>query len=203
MVQININEIMKKAVAVIMSDKKVEDVVRKRALDKMRSAKEKLLDNFDNHLVTQEIDAGADVRSRFLPRGNLFSFIGFSSDDKPTDNIRFVLKDKIRLTYFPQKRVKSKNSVEFKFIVQQPLLSDIWSVTPFTDGWKSGSWADDLETRGISHFEYYVFDFAFKGNPNSRSGTGLQKPTKVNSSSAGGGIPYIRQLMKEFARSFK
>ena len=74
----------------------------KRALDaKVRRVQEKFLKNFEGHPVTQEIAGGpnaTNISGTLGGIGNLLSYIGFQSGDKPLDVVRTLLqKYEIRL----------------------------------------------------------------------------------------------------------
>lgn len=200
MPQLFIKQIMDKMVMASMTNKRVENEARKRAISIMRSEKDNLINEFDNHAITRELDlynGDPDIRGFFLPRGNLFSFIGFYKGDKPTDDIRGILKESIRLEFFPIKR-RRKDGAIFSFRIKEPTLKEIWAATPYPDGWKSGSWANDLEQRGIDNLEYFMFSKTFETKGNSRSGRGLQKKFVVNPGEQMDSFPYIRALLRDF-----
>lgn len=198
---INLTSILQKVVVASSKDSRLENLAYGSALSRVNFHKNQLIRDFDDHPITREIEAGPDADSQFLDRGNLFSFIGFVAGNDPIGPIRAVLQDRIKVRRMPKQKIIRKNSVLTKFIVETPFLKDIYRVTPYPDSWKSGSWVDDLENRGISHFEFYVFSFAFKGVPQSRSGTGLQRKTSIGGSPPGP-IPYIRELLEGFGDLF-
>lgn len=210
MATVNHVSILQKCVVAIATDKRLESLAYGAALGKFNYHKNiDLLKEFDKHPVTEEIKAGPDADSYFLPRGNLFSFIGFFKGEDPTGDIRQVIETQTRIQRNPVNKIIRRNSVVTQFRVTLPQLKEIWAVSPFPEAWKSGSWADDIEMRGISHFEYYVFSFAFKKDPRSRSGTGLQLGKQDGVEAFGQTIspikqiPYIRQLFANFSSKFR
>ena len=74
---------------------------RKVANAKFQRAKNSLINNFNSHPVTREIEAGpeADNSSRTLGgSGNLFTFIGFFREDNPVEMVRNALQRHIKIT---------------------------------------------------------------------------------------------------------
>ena len=81
----------------------VDKVFRKRVYGLKGAA----LADFDRHPVTKELKQGADganISGTLGGVGNLFSFIGFYSADRPTDQVREVLKDYL---IFPSQAVSN------------------------------------------------------------------------------------------------
>ena len=208
-VSYKLESIIQKCIVALSTDKRLENLAYGAAKGKLEYHKNvTLLGEFDKHPVTEELKAGPGADSYFLPRGNLFSFIGFYSGDDPTADIRTVLKNGVRVVRQPVNKIIKRRSVETVFRIKAPKLKDIWSVSRYPDAWKSGSWADDIEVRGISHFEYYVYSFAFKKGSKSRSGTGLQLGKQKGVEAFGQTIspiqriPYIRKLLSDFMSKF-
>ena len=117
--------------------------------------------DFEEHKVTQEIDQGisADNISGTLPgtRGapnNLFSFIGFDSGTRPTDEIRNRL-DPTKTDGPKMIKVGEDTrglNLRYQFKVSVP-FDEIYKKTPIP--WAKGmSWAEKIETSipGYSHF---------------------------------------------------
>ena len=199
MAEVNMISIMKKLVKGAAVNKKVEKAVLAEALVVFTEKKDDLIDNFNKHKVTVELEGDLDVKSNFLPRGNLFSFIGFFQGSKPTEPIRDLLKE-IRLLTFPRRKILKKSSVMMEYTVNVPDLRTFWSATPYPDNWSSGSFLRDLEHQGISGFEYYVFSRAFQGVASSRSGRGLQKEDDITNAFDLGPIDYLEALLNDFKK---
>lgn len=153
-------------------------------------AKEKLIQNFEQHPVTREIEAGvnaSNVSNTLGGRGNLFSFIGFESSDNPTQPIYYQLRD-ITLTSIMIKRDGTSLSY-----VLYPSAEDIFKVTPLP--WADGrSWAEGIE-KGISN----LGQFLSKPTEESRSGGGIQSKNPVSSASFST-TPYISSLISDFEK---
>lgn len=153
-------------------------------------AKEKLIQNFEQHPVTREIEAGvnaSNISNTLGGRGNLFSFIGFESSDSPTQPIYYQLRD-IVLTSVMIKRDGTSQSY-----VLYPSAEDIFKVTPLP--WADGrSWAEGIE-KGISN----LGQFLNKPTEESRSGGGIQSKNPVSSASFST-TPYISSLISDFEK---
>lgn len=154
------------------------------------NAKEKLIDNFTNHPVTAEIEAGvnsSNISNTLGGKGNLFSFIGFDASSKPTQPIHAQFRE-IVLTSIVVKRDGSSQS-----FVLYPTVDDVYKVTPMP--WAEGrSWAEGVE-KGISNFG----QFLSKPTEDSRSGGGIQSKNPVSSASFST-TPYISALIKDFEK---
>lgn len=201
MVKINYNRINRKITTAAKTWKESSSAASAR----FRGAKKQLLQDFDNHEVTRELNEGADAQnlSGTLKYGNLFSFIGFYDDDKPTEPVRIAL-DQIELVKgqrYLRRRSGDKYSYHFK--VRIPSRSEFESITPYPDtpAWREGSWLYGLE-RGIPGFPYYLYDD--KGIIKSRSGTGIQVDNIIRN--RGGGFSptkYITLLLRDFSKNLK
>ena len=148
------------------------------ANQKFLREKRKLISDFENHPVTQELRGGINAPnlSRTLPGGygNLFSFIGFEQSSDPVDIVRDAL-DNAKIQKNPKKQVKNERVI-FKFIINYPTLHELKSVTRMP--WEAGlSWLDRVE-KGISGFGYYM---QTQSRRFSRSGGGVQLDKKVRS----------------------
>lgn len=139
--------------------------------------------DFEEHLVTREIDGGVGANniSQTLGGGrapkNLYSFIGFSAADRvsPLDPIRDALNpdSAVGKVIGPKMRYVKKEvangNARFKFEVAAPNKAAVYKATPMP--WATGwSWAQKIETRipGFAHFLARLM-----GKP-SQSGGGIQ-----------------------------
>lgn len=154
--------------------------------------KQEIIEEFENHPVTQEIDAGiqsTNISNTLNGITNLYSFIGFENGDRPLEPIREELK-KINLKY----TINSKG--ELIFNVEFPTAKDIFKVTPMP--WAAGrSWAQGIEI-GISGLGYYL-----KKTKNSRSGLGVQSETQVRSGARFRNTKYISQLINSYTKKIQ
>ena len=196
MAKIN-RQIFDREVNKIVFSKDIQSLAYQRASKDLEKYKRETVAEFNNHVVTQELDAGADGKniSDTLPGtkedANLFSFIGFSRGDKPTDKIRQILNSEITLSQKPTSRQNEKGFL-FKFSVNIPTLKEIESQTPLP--WETGrSWIKGIE-RGISGLGYFLSGIFNSPEP-SLSGGGIQSKFKVR---AGSFAPrkYLSEILK-------
>lgn len=154
--------------------------------------KNEIIEEFENHPVTQEIEGGitaTNISNTLDGITNLYSFIGFESGDNPLDPIREQLK-KINLRY----TINSKG--ELIFTVEFPTAKDIFKVTPMP--WATGrSWAQGIEV-GISGLGYYI-----KSTINSRSGLGVQSQKPVRNGVRFRNTKYISYLINLYTKKLQ
>ena len=145
-------------------------------------AKEELIEDFNSHSVTREIEAGVNASnlSGTLSRGNLFSFLGFEENSLPVEDLRSVL----------DKGSKLKRVGKTSWVVEVPDSTEISSTTPLP--WSAKSWALGIE-RGISGFDKFIFG----KSDNSRSGGGIQSKNSVRSGEFRP-IRYISAILERF-----
>lgn len=169
------------------------------AISSFRSTKSGLLKNFDAHKVTQEIKAGNSADSSYLPKGNLFSLLGFYEKSDPIDDLRKFLSDNTYLERTPSIRFNG-NIVSYNFRVNTPDIKDIERATPLT--WDSSkSWVSELEN-GVSGFIRYIF-YKYFETPKSKSKTGLQsKYDSISGEDFSERIPYMSELLDNFNKEF-
>jgi hypothetical protein len=146
--------------------KEFNDIVQ----DKFNKIKNQLIQEFLNHPITQEIQAGpnaTNISGTLNGKGNLFSFIGFYEGDNPIQDILNILES-IEIKFI--KDIKSGNQFSINF----PDSKDIFAATPMP--WATGrSWAKGIES-GISGLGFYMF----KKSPQSRSGEAIQTSVTLN-----------------------
>ena len=152
--------------------------------------KDKLINNFERHKITQEIDAGSNASNTsgtLGGYGNLFAYIGFEESTKPTEPIRELLNG-----IFIQSTVFDKNGGSIVY-VNYPTARDIFNVTPLP--WADGrSWAEGIE-KGLAGFGFFLSTESSV----SRSGGGIQTK-KQNKKGKFKNTNYISSLIKEFER---
>jgi hypothetical protein len=174
--------------------------------------KEKLLNDFDNHPVTQELEAGPDVEhSEFFHTdkgGNLFSLIGFDRDKTPTKKLRQILDKGItidtsakKVTVAPDGRLKVV--VPISIITLQEVYDATASNKETQVPWNKGRSFVQMIQRGITGFGSYVAGM-FESPKPSRSGGGVQakkggKPQQVRDIDLPG-IPYVNELLGDFKK---
>ena len=157
--------------------------------------KKSMITEFLNHPVTVEIKGGigASNVSGTLGggSGNLFSFIGFNSGDKPIEDILKILES----TNFDYVNA-SKKRINYR--VNLPTPEEVFKATPMP--WAPGrSWAKGIET-GISGLGYYLL----AERNNSRSGLGIQTSKRVRrSGSKFRNTSYISAFLKKYKKEFE
>jgi hypothetical protein len=171
----------------------VRPEIRKLFQRSFQKKKNEMIAEFLNHPVTIEIKGG--VNSTNISgtlgggSGNLFSFIGFDSNDDPIEPILRIL-EQISFDYL------NTSTKRINYRINLPSAKEIFAATPMP--WATGrSWAKGIET-GISGLGFYLR----KETPNSRSGLGIQSPRKVRKKSKFKNIKYISDLIKRYEKEF-
>jgi len=136
----------------------------KQAMEKkVKAAQQNLLKSFEKHPVTSEIRGGAsssNLSGTLGGIGNLFTYIGFSSGDKPLTILR-VLLEQYEIRYH---HAKGRTTIN----ITVPTTAELFKATPMP--WATGrSWAKGIET-GISGLGRYLY----QDSARSRSGGALQ-----------------------------
>tara|TARA_Y100000310_G_C20679229_1_gene814920 strand:- start:2239 stop:2844 length:606 start_codon:yes stop_codon:yes gene_type:complete len=136
----------------------------KQAIEKkVKSAQQNLLKNFEKHPVTVEIQGGThsgNLSGTLGGIGNLFTYIGFNSGDKPLTALR-VLLEKYEIRYH---HAKARTTIN----ITVPTTAELFKATPMP--WATGrSWAKGIET-GISGLGRYLY----QDSAHSRSGGAVQ-----------------------------
>jgi len=160
--------------------------------NKFEEIKKQMIEEFNNHPVTVEIEGGIDSRNisgTLNGRTNLFSFIGFDAGSNPIQPIRELLNQSLF-------RISSGNSGVVKATFDIPTAKMIFSITPMP--WAAGrSWARGIE-RGISGLGFYL-----KKNKGSRSGLGIQSRKQIRKGAKFKNTQYISALINKYEKKFK
>ena len=169
-------------------------LARRNAIKKeFEKIKNEMLDEFNDHPVTREIEAGIDasnISGTLNNITNLFSFIGFSAGDNPTAPI----KDLLQKSTFRIHGGTASGVALATFEI--PSAKTIFSATPLP--WASGrSWARGIE-RGISGLGYYL-----RKSQGSRSGFGIQAKKQVQKGVRFRNTQYISALISKYEKKFK
>jgi hypothetical protein len=133
-----------------------------------KRAKSRMIKEFDDNLITQEIEGGinADNISNTLSggMGNLFSFIGF--EENPINDLRDFLDDSTLL----EPTIRRGNI--FYFRIYYPGKNALKESTPMP--WEEGlSWTSEIE-KGMSNLSHFLY---VKGY--GRSGGGFQSEYQI------------------------
>lgn len=165
----------------------VRRVIEPRLVKRFNEIKEDMLDSFNFHPVTKEIEMGAsaeNISGTIKGEGNLFSFIGFSSGDNPVEIIRKRLEN-TNIT------IKFRSAEVFEIFVNSPDRQEIFRISPLP--WASGrSWVKGIE-QGMSGLGRFLY-----GNyPSSRSGAGVQVKSNIKKVTFKN-VSYISSILRKF-----
>jgi hypothetical protein len=176
----------------------VKDQALQQAQEEMSKIKQELLEDYNDHPVTKELEAGADsenISQTLNGVGNLTTYIGFQEGTNPTEPVRDKLKT---VTLNSKGRVsKDDSNLSFEFDVIAPSIEEVESVgsLPFEQG---NSWIKGIEN-GISGFGAYIYGRMFK---NSRSGKGLQGRKTFRQGNFRP-VSYMNEIMTKFYMKVK
>lgn len=166
--------------------------------NKFKKEKISIIQDFNSHPITVELENGPNSDSRFVKTkkgGNLFSLLGFSSDDNPTANIREILEKEITKGRVIKQNT-SGSKLRYLLQVRIPTLEDIKKrATPLA--WTTRSFIDMIE-KGVSNFKRYLFDEE-SVKKYSRSGTAIQIKNDIKSSNRRyKPSPYLSKILQNF-----
>ena len=183
--RINMGSVNKKVAQSRKYNREVDRIAKRR----FDEAKRKLLEEFDEHPVTQELKSGpssTNLSDTLGGYGNLFSYIGFPEGTDPTTIVRAFLEVSIRL-----KRSSRRGDLNVSYSVHVPSLQDFgFAKMPWEGG---NSWVSGIES-GISGFSYYMT----KAADASRSGSAIQIDNKIRSRGSSAGVSYITKIVNKF-----
>jgi hypothetical protein len=184
-VRINMGSVNKKVAQSRKYNQGVDQIAQRR----FNEAKRKLMEDFDNHPVTQELKSGpssTNLSDTLGGYGNLFSYIGFPEGTDPTVAVRAFLQASIRL-----KRSSSGGNLNVSYSVHVPSLQDFdFAKMPWEGG---NNWVSAIES-GISGFSYYMT----KAADASRSGSAIQIDSKIRARGSSVGVSYITKVINKF-----
>lgn len=155
-------------------------------------AKTRMIDEFDDSLITQEIQAGPraeNISDTLGGYGNLYSFIGFTAGGDPTEKLRLILQ--MGTTF----NTLGYQTGAWNFRYSLPDRKTLEAASPMPSRWDQGSWAYKVESyiSGLSHYMYKK-----EGFRTSFSGTGLEMPFERLEDAVFTGKPYITQILNNF-----
>ena len=193
-VTINAKELLRELTVDSPNSNRMGMALRRVIEPKIQERQKELSKQFKIHPITIELDAGpraSNTSGTLNGYGNLFSFIGFSAGDKPTEVISQIFNAKIK---FKVRRRNNKGQYIVTFFI--PSTDEIYNLTPIP--WMTGkSWARSIEEGGLTNLGQYLFSSTGFGQ--SRAGTGIQ----VKSRSSGVSFtrtPYVTQLLQDFKK---
>ncbi|NJO59164.1 MAG: hypothetical protein HC836_12755 [Richelia sp. RM2_1_2] len=195
MASFNVNQVIKK-VAEAPKTRRSAEAAQRREFNIQKSI---MLQDFDNHPVTQELknyNNNPDAGSNFTNRGNLFSFFGFPAGSDPTNIIGKILNNNTSIQF--NNKVITKTKIRFNFKISFP-IEQIRAATPLP--FSTRSWVSAIE-KGLSNFSHYVFSSKFEKSNKSRSKRGIQSKT-VRLGGSMKPISYLTEIFNNFKNSFR
>lgn len=180
---------------VAKSNRALANKIKKVVDAKTVKVQKESIKDFQFHPVTKEIDSGPDSSNTSGLTGgygNLFSFIGFDSSDKPTAPIKQILNKKIE-----NKIGRIDNSGKFKVTFLIPSKTEIYAATPLP--WAAGSsWTEGIE-KGIGNLGSFIY--SSRNTSGSRSGRGIQ--TQKREALTFKTTSYISKILEELREKLK
>lgn len=164
----------------------------KQAMEKkVKAAQQNLLKSFEKHPVTSEIRGGAsssNLSGTLGGIGNLFTYIGFSSGDKPLTILRALL-EQYEIRYH---HAKGRTTIN----ITVPTTAELFKATPMP--WATGrSWAKGIET-GISGLGRYLY----QDSARSRSGGALQVKGRLRAGKFSN-TSYLSSLLNNYYKEIR
>jgi len=170
-----------------------KDKVTPRIEKQLKKETQKLLEAFESHPITKEIEGGpsaSNISSTLGGYGNLFTFIGFDNGSDPISPIRSLLAKSIKIVSLRKKR--NVLALRLKFSV--PTRGEIEAVTPST--WSTDSWVEAVE-RGMSGLGRYLYSSDKNRFRTSRSGGGIEAAGEIRGASSSRATPYMSKILSE------
>jgi hypothetical protein len=178
---------------------KMDRIARGRAVDRFDKAKSKLIEEYSNHPVTQEIIMGprADNISNTLGGyGNIFSFFGFNAGDDPANKIYELLQSfRVKNRQKPAK-ARGKKSIIFSYPTTAPSYRELEAQTPLP--WENKSWLTAVSA-GLSGFGHYVSSLK-KRKRGSRSEYAVQSTKKFRTGKFRT-VSYFQKMYNNFIKN--
>ena len=177
---------------------KAQSIGKEKARIITNTHKERFLNKFQSHDITEEINAGASATGSLQVNGNLFSFIGFESGSQPIQDLYEYLQNSIKLIDLPGVYNATTKTLTYKFTKPEPdRIKTITDMANYTDKWSHGkSWISMVEhgIAGLNKYKYSDDPTVLGGD--SRSGTGIQRRNVIHSSANYVAKKYLTELLK-------
>jgi len=161
----------------IASNSAIQRACENIIVKKIEVAKQSLINDFESHPVSTEISAGASASNSsgtLGGYGNLFTFIGFNSGDKPVTSWVNFIRQKVQLQRGSAKISASESAFNISFSINKISSQDLVAYAKMP--WEPGrSWITGIE-KGISGFSNYIVKKLA-----GRSGGGLQSKSAARS----------------------
>ncbi|MAR21201.1 MAG: hypothetical protein CMD25_04230 [Flavobacteriales bacterium] len=189
--KLNLQQMLKKQFDPSKS-KALENLAYASASKKVKTAQQMLLQEIDEHEVTQSLENGTKS-SALGYQANIFEFLGFNRGDKPVEVLRSAYSNFIHLKRVPLKKKVSATKINYDFTVSYPSLTEIYAQTPLP--WGGGrSWVRAIEKGGVSNFNFTLANSRFT---TSRSGTAIQSKYQVRDFNYKP-VPYLSPIINKF-----
>jgi|TARA_A100001201_G_scaffold43910_1_gene44772 hypothetical protein len=189
--KLNLQQMLKKQFDPSKS-KALENLAYASASKKVKTAQQMLLQEIDEHEVTQSLENGTKS-SALGYQANIFEFLGFNRGDKPVEVLRSAYSNFIHLKRVPLKKKVSATKINYDFTVSYPSLTEIYAQTPLP--WGGGrSWVRAIEKGGVSNFNFTLANSRFT---TSRSGTAIQSEYQVRDFNYKP-VPYLSPIINKF-----
>lgn len=196
-IRVNTDSIDRKYKKVIQT--KGYKIAYDRAYSNFYRAKQKFLEQFNEHPVTVELEAGStspvstpNISNTLDGYGNLFSFIGFTKGDNPIVPLRQLFENQIKF------RFSSFREGKWYFSISYPDWGDIEDKSKMP--WEQGnSWAKAIEN-GMSNLSYYL------NKKGGRSGGGIMIKDlafEVNEDLTFHPVDYLTEILDNFKQKIK
>ena len=194
-VTVNAKELLRELTVDRPNSSRMGMALRRVIEPKLQERQKELSSKFEAHPITVELSAGprsSNISGTLGGYGNLYSFIGFSEGERPTDVISRIFREKIK---FKVRRTGNTGRYKVTFFI--PSVDEIYNLTPIP--WMTGkSWAKAMEEGGLTNLGQYLFSSTGFGV--SRAGTGIQAKNRSSGVSFSR-MPYIGKLIKDFKKS--
>ena len=189
--KLNLQQMLKKQFDPSKS-KALENLAYASASKKVKTAQQMLLQEIEEHHVTQSIENGTKSSALGF-QANIFEFLGFNRGDKPVEVLRSAYSNFIHLKRVPLKKKVSATKINYDFTVSYPSLTEIYAQTPLP--WGGGrSWVRAIEKGGVSNFNFTLANSKFQ---TSRSGTAIQSEYQVRDFNYKP-VPYLSPIINKF-----
>ena len=189
--KLNLQQMLKKQFDPSKS-KALENLAYGSASKKVKTAQQMLLQEIEEHHVTQSIENGTKSSALGF-QANIFEFLGFNRGDKPVEVLRSAYSNFIHLKRVPLKKKISATKINYDFTVSYPSLTEIYAQTPLP--WGGGrSWVRAIEKGGVSNFNFTLANSRFQ---TSRSGTAIQSQYQVRDFNYKP-VPYLSPIINKF-----
>ena len=176
-------DVIRKKLKALKTNKRALNFAFDKALDRFGDLKEKMLEEFDEHPITQELIEGSNdplgaenISNTLHGRGNLFTFIGFQRGTNPVEGVREISDNFTTLRKAPDVS-DTDTGIRFKFPISVPSRDELEDATPMPWG-TAKSWFFRVEKGGIRGLNYYIYWKMIDNEEVSRSGAGTMAKTR-------------------------